>query len=153
MFICHADAVVWTLKFSVWPALTLMAVAKPWMVESPELLSFQSLGGSPGCVFSQATGLTTGGPHGPPAAATRSTWSTTVHTVVVKTVANIPTIAGNRLIRNMPNLPPRNASAYRFGLPDSSLHGPLPPRANAPGQTRLSLFDWKREAEYPHQND
>ncbi len=53
----------------VCPGFTLMAVAKPWMVESPAPLTCQSLAGSPGCVFSQAITLTTGGPHGPAAAA------------------------------------------------------------------------------------
>ena len=57
------------LKEIVCPGFTLMAVPKPWMVESPEPLTCQSLVGSPGCVFSQAITLTTGGPHGPAAAA------------------------------------------------------------------------------------
>jgi hypothetical protein len=92
-----------------------MAVAKPWIVESPELVIFQSLGGSPGCVFSQATAFTTGGPQGP-AADAGATWSASEHTVLVNIVAKSPTAAGNRLIRNMPNLPPRNAAkSCRFG--------------------------------------
>ena len=49
------------LKFSVCPAFTLIDVAKPWIVESPAPLTCQSLGGSPGCVFSQAITLV---PHG-----------------------------------------------------------------------------------------
>jgi hypothetical protein len=118
-----------------------MAVAKPWIVEVPELLIFQSLGGSPGCVFSQATALTTGGPHGP-AAADGSTWSTSEHIVVVKIVANSPTIAGNRLIRNMPNLP---TSKRRDFVPVRSARivFTIAPAAvrNAPNGTRKSLID------------
>src|SRR5262252_6374992 len=60
------------LKDSVCPAFTLIDVAKPWIVESPAPLTCQSLGGSPGCVFSQAITLVTGGPHGPAAAAGRT---------------------------------------------------------------------------------
>ena len=52
------------LKNMVCPGLRLIEVAKPWMVESPAPLTCQSLGGSPGEVFSQAITLTTGGPHG-----------------------------------------------------------------------------------------
>ena len=57
------------LKDSVSPTFTLIDVAKPWIVESPAPLTCQSLGGSPGKVFSQAITLTTGGPHGSAAAA------------------------------------------------------------------------------------
>ena len=60
------------LKDSVCPTFTLIDVAKPWIVESPAPLTCQSLGGSPGKVFSQAITLTTGGPHGPAAAAGRT---------------------------------------------------------------------------------
>src|SRR5579859_4036643 len=60
------------LKLSVWPAFTLIEVAKPWIVESPMPLTCQSLGASPGKVFSQAITLVTGGPHGPAAAAGRT---------------------------------------------------------------------------------
>src|SRR6516165_6550057 len=65
------DGVV-ILNDSVWPAFTLIWVAKPWIVESPIPLTCQSLGGSPGCVFSHAITLVTGGPHGPAAAAGRA---------------------------------------------------------------------------------
>ncbi len=61
-----------TLKDSVSPTFTLMDVAKPWIVWSPAPLTCQSLVGSPGSVFSQAITLTTGGPHGPAAAAGRA---------------------------------------------------------------------------------
>src|SRR5262245_53313662 len=60
------------LKVIVWPTLTLMSVANPWIEESPEPLMSQVLDGVPGLVFSQATGLTTGGPHGPAACAGRA---------------------------------------------------------------------------------
>src|SRR5437016_2331346 len=65
----YALAEVFTLKWTVWPASTLMSVAKPWMPASPAPLTSHSLGGLPALVFSHATGLTTGGPHGPAACA------------------------------------------------------------------------------------
>src|SRR5690349_13116779 len=52
------------LNDSVCPTLTLIDVAKPWIVASPAPLTCQSLAGSPGCVFSQAITLVTGGPQG-----------------------------------------------------------------------------------------
>ena len=42
------------LKVSVWPAFTLIDVAKPWIVESPIPFTCQSLAGSPGSWFSHA---------------------------------------------------------------------------------------------------
>ena len=42
------------LKLSVWPAFTLIEVAKPWIVESPIPFTCQSLAGSPGSWFSHA---------------------------------------------------------------------------------------------------
>src|SRR5689334_17726631 len=56
------------LNDSVWPAFTLIDVAKPWIAGSPAPLTCQSLAGSPGSVFSQAITLVTGGPHGSAAA-------------------------------------------------------------------------------------
>lgn len=58
-------AVVLILKDSVWPGVRLICVAKPWIEGSPAPFTCQSLGGSPGSVFSQAITLVTGGPHGP----------------------------------------------------------------------------------------
>src|SRR6516162_7876649 len=55
------------LNDMVCPTFTLIDVAKPWIVVSPWPLTCQSLGGSPGCVFSHAITLVTGGPHGPAA--------------------------------------------------------------------------------------
>jgi hypothetical protein len=49
--------------------LTLIEVAKPWIVESPAPLTCQALGAVPGREFSQAMTLVTGGPHGPAALA------------------------------------------------------------------------------------
>ena len=49
------------LKDSVWPGVTLICVAKPWIEGSPAPFTCQSLGGSPGSVFSQAITLV---PHG-----------------------------------------------------------------------------------------
>ena len=60
------------LKDSVWPGVTLICVAKPWIKGSPAPFTCQSLGGSPGSVFSQAITLVTGGPHGPVCARTLS---------------------------------------------------------------------------------
>src|SRR5437773_13356 len=60
------------LKSSVCPTFTLIDVAKPWIAGSPAPLTCQSLAGSPGCVFSQAITLVTGGPHGSAAAAGRA---------------------------------------------------------------------------------
>src|SRR5215471_4705354 len=57
------------LKLMVCPGSTLIDVPKPWIVESPAPLTCQSLAGSPGCVFSHAITLVTGGPHGLAAAA------------------------------------------------------------------------------------
>ena len=48
---------------------TLIAVANPWIVADPAPAICQSLAGVPGRVFSQAIAFTTGGPHGPAAAA------------------------------------------------------------------------------------
>ena len=45
------------LKFSVCPTLTLMLVAKPWIVASPAPATCQSLIGSPGSWFSHCTGF------------------------------------------------------------------------------------------------
>jgi hypothetical protein len=56
----------------VCPTFTLIDVAKPWIVESPAPFGCQSLGGSPGKVFSQAITLVTGGPQGLAAAAGRT---------------------------------------------------------------------------------
>ena len=49
------------LKNWVWPGVTLICVAKPWIEGSPAPFTCQSLGGSPGSVFSQAITLV---PHG-----------------------------------------------------------------------------------------
>src|SRR6516164_9466059 len=72
MSIWYDLAGVLILKDSVCPTFTLIEVAKPWIVESPAPLTCQSLGGSPGRLFSQAITLVTGGPHGPAAAAGRA---------------------------------------------------------------------------------
>ena len=48
------------LKLIVSPVLTLICVAKPWIVESPAPATSQSDVGVPGLVFSHATGLVTG---------------------------------------------------------------------------------------------
>src|SRR6476660_6189693 len=48
------------LKDSIWPGVTLICVAKPWIEGSPAPFTCQSLGGSPGSVFSLAITLVTG---------------------------------------------------------------------------------------------
>src|ERR1043165_5393315 len=72
MSMWYADAGVLILNEMASPALTLIDVAKPWMVESPASLIRQSLSGSPGWVFSHAITLCTGGPHGFSAAPPRA---------------------------------------------------------------------------------
>src|ERR1700753_249727 len=62
-------ALVLILKDSVSPGLTLIAVAKPWMLSSPISSISQSPGGSPSLVFSQATGFVTGSAQRPVSAA------------------------------------------------------------------------------------
>src|SRR5450755_1524440 len=61
--------VVLILKEIVCPAVALIDVANPWIEGSPAPFTSQSLGESPGKLFSHATALTTGGPQGPAAAA------------------------------------------------------------------------------------
>src|SRR5215813_5714811 len=73
------------LKCSVWPTLTLIDVAKPWIAASPAPLTCQSPGASPGNVFSQAMTLVIGGPHGSaPAGRALATESTLISTVSTK---------------------------------------------------------------------
>src|SRR5437762_1942316 len=71
MSMWYAELVPLILNVTVLPRFTLIEVAKPWSVLSPEPLTSQSLSGSPVCVFSHAMTLATGGPHGFPAAADR----------------------------------------------------------------------------------
>src|SRR4026207_1088629 len=54
-------AVVLVSKGSVWAGVRLICVARPWIEGSPAPFTCQSLGGSPGSVFSQAITLV---PHG-----------------------------------------------------------------------------------------
>src|SRR5262249_30841727 len=60
------------LNDTVCPGVTLICVAKPWIVESPAPLTCQSAAGSPGLVFSHAITLVTGGPPGPAPAPRRA---------------------------------------------------------------------------------
>src|ERR1700760_2382931 len=57
------------LKFSVSPGLTLIWVAKPWIVSSPSSSTCHSAGGTPSLEFSQTIGLVTGAAQGPVSAA------------------------------------------------------------------------------------
>jgi hypothetical protein len=57
-----------TLKLIACPRLTLIFVAKPWMVGSPAPATSQSDVGVPGLEFSHATGLVTGVAQGSAAA-------------------------------------------------------------------------------------
>src|SRR5262245_54081972 len=61
MSMWYEFAGVLILKDWVWPGVRLICVAKPWIVGSPAPFTCQSLGGSPGSVFSQAITLV---PHG-----------------------------------------------------------------------------------------
>src|SRR5437762_12933533 len=54
-----AGGLVW--RNLVWPGVRLICVAKPWIEGSPAPFTCQSLGGSPGGVFSRAITLV---PHG-----------------------------------------------------------------------------------------
>ena len=54
----YAEAVVSTLNETVPPRLTLMSVAKPWRLASPEPLTSHSLAGLPGLQFSASMALT-----------------------------------------------------------------------------------------------
>src|ERR1700743_1889765 len=63
-------AVVLILNCSVSPGLTLIAVAKPWMLSSPIPSISQFAAGSPSFEFSQTIGFTTGSAQGPVSAAT-----------------------------------------------------------------------------------
>src|SRR6478672_578107 len=73
--------VVLILNCSVCPTLTLIDIANPRIDGSSGAIGPpQSLWGSPGNVFSHATGLTTGGPHGPAAAAWAAGTSQTAST-------------------------------------------------------------------------
>src|SRR5437899_1869879 len=87
MSMWYDDAGVRILKDSVSPAFTLIAVAKPWIVESPAPATSQSLSGSPVRVFSQAITLTTGGPQGLPAARPRLAGSTAAMTATTPITA------------------------------------------------------------------
>ena len=79
------------LNETVSPLLTLIVVANPWIDSSP--MSSHWLGGTPGCVFSQATALTTGGVHGAAWDAAGATASATS----VALNASIPVRSGRRL--------------------------------------------------------
>src|ERR1700760_1961219 len=57
------------LKFSVSPGLTLIWVAKPWIVSSPSSSTCHSAGGTPSLEFSQTIGLVIGAAQGPVTAA------------------------------------------------------------------------------------
>ncbi len=60
-----ADALVSTLNDTVPPRLTLMSVAKPWMLASPMPETSHSLAGLPARQFSATTALA-GAPQVPP---------------------------------------------------------------------------------------
>ena len=57
-----------TLKRTVWPWLTLMSVAKPWMLGVAGAADVPLRAGLPGFVFSHAIGLVIGASHGAAAA-------------------------------------------------------------------------------------
>src|SRR6478735_8219237 len=55
---------VLTLKRTVSPGLTLIVVAKPWIVVEPDPVTCHSLAGFPGLLFSHAMTFVTGAAHG-----------------------------------------------------------------------------------------
>ena len=63
------SASVLILKWTVWPWLTLMSVAKPWMLRIARVGDLPLLAGLPGFEFSHAIGLVIGGSQGPAARA------------------------------------------------------------------------------------
>src|SRR6476619_360431 len=65
----YAAAVALTFNDTVSPGFTLIAVENPCSAASPDPVTCQSARGSPGCEFSQAMMLVTGGPHTPAAEA------------------------------------------------------------------------------------
>src|SRR5262245_12507844 len=123
MSMWYADPVLLTLNETVCPAFTLIDVAKPWSVESPAPLTCQSAAGSPARVFSHATGLTTGGPQGPAAAAGGAADRATA-LASAKTSTDTASIAIRRLEAGTP-LTRANAALDRLtiiGLPPNSPH-------------------------------
>src|SRR3954471_19195426 len=92
MLIENVEAVVVTLKAIALPLLTLMSVANPWMVLSPDPVTSHSDFGLPASWFSHTTGF---GPHcalsGHPAgrnAATRTTRATPAPGISRRTVCD-----------------------------------------------------------------
>src|ERR1700681_4711464 len=91
------------------------------MVASPDPDTSQSLDGLPGRVFSHATGLTTGGPHGPAACAAVGPNPTTSLAMSATTVP-IEAMRGRR---------PRSSL--------SAIHTRVPPPYDRGAQTRHAL--------------
>src|ERR1700761_6419297 len=96
----YEAAVVSTLNWTVEPAVELMSVVKPAMDGSSEL-TCQS--GVPGCVFSQATGFTTGAAHGFAAAAGALITSVGTTTAVATSASDV--INCTAIGRHLVNLP------------------------------------------------
>src|SRR5882672_742884 len=86
------------LKLIAWPRLTLIEVAKPWIVGSPTPATCQSEGGSPGFVFSQATLLVTGAVQGSAAEAGPLACSTRI-AAAATTISGTATVSGGRSAR------------------------------------------------------
>ena len=78
MSMWYETAVVRILNSTVSPTLTLIAVANPWMLGSPDPDSPQSLSGVPGSRFSQAMVFDVGGAQGVVSAEARASKDTTL---------------------------------------------------------------------------
>src|SRR6478609_1964198 len=122
----YDDAGVSILKPSVSPTLTLIWVAKPWMLLLPAPVIPHSLSGLPGLVFSQATGLTTGASHG---AATAAGGATTLSPATTSAPTAAMTQVLDRGIRQM-----LCRSASMVGLARSG------PRATGPRASDLARY-------------
>jgi hypothetical protein len=110
----YVAAVVLTLNWTVEPAVELMSVVKPAMDGSSEL-TCQS--GVPGCVFSQATGFTTGAAHGL-AVADAGALITSVGTTTAVATSASDVINCTAIGRHLVNLP------CNLAMPVSPLNSP-----------------------------
>src|SRR3954453_11571333 len=95
MSMWYDEAVVSTLNWTVPPTLTLIDVAKPWIVASPEPLTCQSVGASPVLLFSQAMTLVTGAAQGSAALAGAACRPTSTMAAAA-TTATMPTCRSRR---------------------------------------------------------
>src|SRR6266850_5338422 len=98
----YADASVVILKFSVAPWLTLISVANPWMVASPDPTTSHCEAGLPGREFSHAIAFATGASHGPANAGFAAT-TTGTRASIVRTIRHASGRARGRRPAQAPN--------------------------------------------------